>query len=113
MADRTKPTACCEPRQVKPLPKRKRDRLAAVAKALADPGRIEILSLLAQQTAPVCACDIVAHLELSQPTVSHHLKTLKDAGLIRAGRSGLWAFYEIDRHAARATESLTDLLRRN
>ena len=79
-----------------------------IAKALSDPTRIEVLRLLAQQAGPVCACDIVDHFDLSQPTVSHHLKTLKEAGLLRGRRSGLWVFYEI---AAGSDELLVDFSR--
>ena len=110
MATRAKPAGCCAPRAVKPLPKRKLDRLALTAKALADRNRIEILRLVARQSGPVCACDIVAHFKLSQPTVSHHLKILTQAELVRATRSGLWAFYEVDVNGARALENLTEIL---
>lgn len=96
MAVRAKPAGCCALRAVKPLPKRKLERVAKVAKALADPNRIEIMRLLAHQAGPLCACDIVQHFELSQPTVSHHLRILKEAGLLRSRRRGLWAFYEIE-----------------
>ena len=110
MAARVKPAGCCAPRAVKHLPERKLERVAMVAKALADPNRIEILRLLAQQAAPVCACDIVERFDLSQPTVSHHLKILKEAGLLRGTRNGLWAFYEVDPDGARLLEGLTGLL---
>ena len=80
-----------------------------VGKALADPNRIEMLRLLAQQPGPVCACDIVDHFDLSQPTVSHHLKILKEAGLLRGTRNGLWAFYKYDSDGARALEGLIEL----
>lgn len=106
MVARVRPTECCAPRRRKPLPERSRERLVSVAKALADANRIEILRLVAAQDGPLCACDVVAQFDLSQPTVSHHLRVLKDAGLISAERKGLWVFYEIDPDA---TEVLGDL----
>ena len=107
MATRAKPAACCALRAVKPLPKGKLERLSLTAKAIADPNRIEILRLVAQQSGPVCACDVVEHLNLSQPTVSHHLKILKQARLLRGSRSGLWAFYEIELDGVRVLKDLT------
>lgn len=65
-------------------------------KALADPTRLEILRVIAAQPGPVCACDIVDRFDLSQPTISHHLKALRDAGLLTSRRRGLWRFYEPD-----------------
>ncbi|MGI9232174.1 MAG: ArsR/SmtB family transcription factor [Woeseiaceae bacterium] len=110
MAVRSKPPECCALRAVKRAPQRKLEELALVAKALADPNRIEIMLLLAQQAGPVCACDIVQHFDLSQPTVSHHLNILKDAGLLRGGRSGLWAFYEAEPAGVGILEGITRLL---
>jgi len=110
MATRARPAGCCAPRAVKPLLKWKLERMAAVARALADPSRIQMLRLVAQQSGPICACDIVEHFDLSQPTVSHHLKILKEAGLLRGTRSGLWAFYEVDPDGAGVLEGLTGLL---
>jgi ArsR family transcriptional regulator len=110
MATRTKPEGCCARIAAKTLPKRKLERVATVAKALSDPTRIEILRLLAQQAGPVCACDIVDHFDLSQPTVSHHLKILKEAGLLRGSRSGLWAIYELDSRSVGMLEDFSRLL---
>lgn len=84
--------------------------MAGLAKALADTNRLEILRLLASQSGPICACDIVDYLDLSQPTVSHHLKILKEAGLLRASRNGLWMFYSLDPDGARALANLTGLI---
>ena len=109
MVARTKPADCCPPTWVKPLPDAQLQRLAGVAKALADPSRIEILRLLARQDGPVCACDIVEHFDLSQPTVSHHLKILREARLVSAARQGLWVFYSIDPEGAGILEALTGL----
>lgn len=110
MAARTRPSGCCAPRTIQRLPKQRLERMAKTAKALADPNRIEMLRLIAGQSGPVCACDIVEHFDLSQPTVSHHLKILREAGLLRGRRSGLWMFYEVDPDGARLLAGLTALL---
>lgn len=108
MATRNKPARCCAPVSVRRLPGKKVERIAAVAKALSDPNRIEILRLIAGQDGPVCACDIVDKFELSQPTISHHLKVLKNAGLLKSGRQGLWVYYSTDAAALRAIEELVE-----
>jgi ArsR family transcriptional regulator len=62
-------------------------------KALADPTRLEMMRLLRTQAGPTCVCDIVDHFDLAQPTISHHLKVLKDAGLLTQSKVGIWSFY--------------------
>ena len=110
MNKREKPSGCCPVRAIKPLTRPDREKLLSVTKALADPNRLEILRLLAAQSGPLCACDIVDLFQLSQPTVSHHLKILKDAGLLCAERSGLWMFYEIRAEGVVALNGLLELL---
>jgi ArsR family transcriptional regulator len=73
-----------------------RDRLAATFRALADPSRIEILVWIAGRRMPVCVAEIVERVGLSQPTTSHHLKVLREAGLVRSSRFGTWAFCETE-----------------
>ncbi len=68
----------------------------AVYRALGDATRLEVFRLIAAQTAPICVCDIVDRFNVSQPTISHHLKTLRDAGLVKVSRRGVWAFYAVD-----------------
>jgi ArsR family transcriptional regulator len=69
-------------------------RLAAVLRTLADPARLRILSLLqAQPTREACVCHLTDHLDLAQPTVSHHLRVLFDAGLVERERRGNWVYY--------------------
>ena len=68
-------------------------------KALADPNRLEIFRLIAAQNDPLCVCDIVDRFSLTQPTISHHLKILREAGLIEAERRGTWAYYRLNRNA--------------
>jgi ArsR family transcriptional regulator len=92
------------------LPASQLERFAMVAKALGDPNRIEMLRLISRQAGPVCACDVVAQFDLTQPTVSHHLRILREAGLLRVTRNGLWAFYEVDPDGFDALEDLTGSL---
>ena len=91
---------CCGP-TTPPLPAEAREELAARFKALADPTRVAIVNRLAAAD-EVCVCDFVASLELAQPTVSHHLKVLRDAGLVESSRRGTWAFYRLVPGAVRA-----------
>ena len=85
--------ACCrEVREPAILPEPDRERLLAVFKALADGTRFDVYRLIAAQAEPICACDIVDRFDVSQPTIAHHLKVLRQAGLITvypAGNLGL------------------------
>jgi len=72
-------------------------RWAAVFKALADPTRLQILSLVARNPGGVCECNIVDCTPLSQPTISYHVKVLKEAGLLDVEKQGLWCFYRLRR----------------
>ncbi len=70
-------------------------RMAAVAKALGDPVRIQLIDVLHRHAGKVCVCELVPLFDLSQPTVSHHLKVLRQAGLVGSERQGLWAYYYV------------------
>ncbi len=97
MATKTRPTGCCQiPNEPIALPAIEGDRLVAIFKALADPTRFEIFRLVAAQEAPICACDVVDRFQVSQPTISHHMKVLSDAGLVSVSRRGVWAYYAHD-----------------
>jgi ArsR family transcriptional regulator len=88
---------CCEPVLVEALDHTEADELAAAFKVLADPVRLRLLSLVA--TAPdgeLCACDVVDMIGRSQPTVSHHLSILADAGLLAREQRGRWAYFRVD-----------------
>src|SRR6266705_2902487 len=87
------PRLCCGP-EVPPLPRRQAEQLAASFHALADPTRVAIVNRLAQ-AAETCVCDLTAAFDLSQPTISHHLKVLREAGLIESTRRGTWAYYSV------------------
>jgi|SRR5213082_1653418 len=84
---------CCGP-TTPPLPAEAREELAARFKALADPTRVAIVNRLAAAD-EVCVCDLNAAFELSQPTISHHLRILREAGLVDSTRRGTWAFYRL------------------
>jgi ArsR family transcriptional regulator len=97
MATRERPPDCCSPPvPVAPLPESERDRIVALFKALGDPTRLEVFRLIAGQPAPLCVCDMVERFSVGQPTISHHLKVLREAGLVRVSRRGLWAYYSAD-----------------
>lgn len=86
--------ACCAPLTRAPLSVEEATGLAGVLKAIADPARLRVLSLLAAQDG-ACVCDLTEPLGLAQPTVSHHLKTLTDAGLLHREKRGVWAYYSL------------------
>jgi ArsR family transcriptional regulator, arsenate/arsenite/antimonite-responsive transcriptional repressor len=87
------PVLCCGP-DTPALEVAEADLLAARFKALADPARVAIVNRLAAAD-EVCVCNLVAALDLAQPTVSHHLKVLREAGLVDSTRRGTWAFYRL------------------
>ena len=84
---------CCGP-STEPLAVHERDQLAAQFKALADPTRVAIVNCLAASE-EVCVCNLTATFDLSQPTISHHLRILRDAGLVQSTRRGTWAYYRL------------------
>jgi ArsR family transcriptional regulator, arsenate/arsenite/antimonite-responsive transcriptional repressor len=97
MGQRPRPSECCAaPASVEPLREIERDALVAVFRALGEPTRLEIFRLIAAQPAPLCVCDVVARFDVQQPTISHHLKVLRDAGLVTVSRRGVWAYYAVD-----------------
>src|SRR6187200_2993608 len=97
MPARARPADCCTT-AVAPtdLAPGRRDRLVSVYRALGDPTRLEVFRLIAAQTGPLCVCDIVDRFNVSQPTISHHLRILRDAGLVTVSRRGVWAYYAVD-----------------
>ncbi|MCA2306402.1 helix-turn-helix transcriptional regulator [Mycobacterium intracellulare] len=88
--------ACCSPITDGVLDAVVAERLAGVLKALAEPTRLRLVSLIAgHQGAEACVCDLTAPVGLSQPTVSHHLKILVEAGLLERTQRGKWAYYRL------------------
>ena len=100
---------CCPPR---PKVRARATRpYARLFKALADETRLEILGLLAAGGSELCVCDIESHFDLAQPTVSHHLKVLREARLVTSERRGTWVFYAIDKDTLRLLPEFHALLR--
>lgn len=102
MATRTAPPGplagpeCCPAGLAEPLDRPTAASLAALLKAVADPARLQLLALLrAAAAGEACVCDLTAPLGLSQPTVSHHLKVLTDAGLLTREKRGTWSWYAV------------------
>ncbi len=86
---------CCSPLNGEPLSGEAATELAGVLKAIAEPTRLRLLSLIAAHAdGEACVCDLSAPIELTQPTVSHHLKVLRDAGLVTSERRGTWVYYK-------------------
>jgi ArsR family transcriptional regulator, arsenate/arsenite/antimonite-responsive transcriptional repressor len=86
---------CCEPVVYPDVGREHAERMAAIAKALADPVRLQLVDVLRKHAGKVCVCELVPLFDLSQPTVSHHLKVLREAGLVASERRGLWAYYYV------------------
>lgn len=88
------PPACCTPMVRRPLGEDDAKSLAAVFKALSDPVRLRLLSLIAShEGGEACVCDLAGPFDVTQPTISHHLKVLREAGLIDSERRGTWVYY--------------------
>jgi ArsR family transcriptional regulator len=103
------PVSCCAPLAAPVLDEGEAAATAELFKALGDPARVRIVNVLATSTEPVCACDLVAPLGLSQPTVSHHLKKLVDAGLLEREQRGKWAYFSLRRDAVEKLAAVADL----
>jgi ArsR family transcriptional regulator len=86
---------CCEPVVYPDVDRDRAIRMADVAKALGDPVRLQLIDVLKKHAGKVCVCELVPLFDLSQPTVSHHLKVLRQAGLVGSERQGLWAYYYV------------------
>jgi ArsR family transcriptional regulator len=86
---------CCEPGAVPEISAAEAERLAAIARALSDPIRVQLLDVLARHAGEVCVCELVPLFDVTQQTLSHHLKRLREAELVGVERRGLWAFYYV------------------
>ncbi|MGH2875261.1 MAG: ArsR/SmtB family transcription factor [Solirubrobacteraceae bacterium] len=84
---------CCEPVVYPDVERDRAVRMATVARALGDPVRLQLVDVLRRHAGKVCVCELVPLFDLSQPTVSHHLKVLREAGIVGSERVGLWAYY--------------------
>ncbi|WP_353814482.1 ArsR/SmtB family transcription factor [Agromyces sp. SYSU T00266] len=88
--------ACCSPLVTDPMDASRAEQLAASFKALADPTRLRLLSIVAKSEGEeACVCDLIEPVGLSQPTVSHHLKILATAGFLERSKRGTWAYYKL------------------
>jgi ArsR family transcriptional regulator len=87
--------ACCAPVVYPDVERDQAVRMASIAKALGDPVRLQLVDVLRKHAGRVCVCELVPLFELSQPTVSHHLKVLREAGVVGSERQGLWAYYYV------------------
>src|SRR5262249_12654347 len=103
---------CCEPAVPVPaaLGAAKTVTLAERLKALADPTRLRMLELLAGQPRPLCVCDITTQFDQRQPTISHHLRILREAGLVAYEKRGVWAYYWATEAGKRGVATVRDLL---
>jgi ArsR family transcriptional regulator, arsenate/arsenite/antimonite-responsive transcriptional repressor len=86
---------CCQPVVYPEVEREQALRMASIAKALGDPVRLQLVDVLKKHAGKVCVCELVPLFDLSQPTVSHHLKVLRDAGIVGSERQGLWAYYYV------------------
>ena len=90
------PAACCPPLSREPLSAKQAAQVAPLLKALADPVRLRLLSLVAShQGGEACICDLNEAFDLSQPTISHHMKVLHEAGLVDRDKRGVWVYYRV------------------
>ena len=115
LAPKTKRPAgasCCEPVVYPDVDGAQAERLARVAKALGDPIRLQLVDVLRKHAGKVCVCELVPLFDLSQPTVSHHLKVLREAGVIACERRGTWIYYWLEPKAAHRIAALGRLLTR-
>lgn len=101
--------ACCSPLVREPLTTEQAESISPLIKALADPVRLRLLSLVASHDGgEACVCDLNDAFELSQPTISHHLKVLHDAGLLDRSKRGVWVYYAVRREALAGVATLLD-----
>ncbi|PVG84200.1 transcriptional regulator [Nocardioides gansuensis] len=96
LADPVESVACCSPLVSRPMTADEAEAAAPLLKALADPVRLRLVSLIASHAdGEACVCDLNDAFDLSQPTISHHLKTLHEAGLLDRSKEGVWVYYRI------------------
>jgi len=100
---------CCQPLPHL-IPEARAGELALVFRALADPTRVQMVRLLAEAAEPVCVCDFTASFDLGQPTVSHHLGKLREAGLVTSSKRGLWTFHRLDPEMSPAARRAVEVI---
>jgi ArsR family transcriptional regulator len=100
----------CDPSLAPRLGDVETDHFAAAFKAISHPVRLQMLDLISQGGGRVCGCDIERHFDLTQPTISHHLKVLRDAGLIQSEPRGVWVMHQINRPLLTSMQGVLMLL---
>lgn len=100
--------ACCPPLAVRPLDADQAAVIAPMFRALGDPVRLRLMSMIAS-VPEICVCDLTPAFDLSGPTISHHLKVLREAGLVIAERRGTWVWYRVKPEAFRRLSALLDI----
>ena len=100
--------ACCSPLAVRPLDVEQAAVVAPMFKALGDPARLRLMSMIAS-VPEICVCDLTPAFDLSGPTISHHLKVLREAGLVDSDRRGTWVWYRARPEALRQLTALLDV----
>lgn len=100
---------CCQPVPA-PLPVAAVDEVSLVFRALGDATRVQMVHILAAAAEPVCVCDFTAAFDLGQPTVSHHLGKLREAGIVTSTRRGVWAFYQLNPDMSAAARAAVQLI---
>ena len=102
--------ACCPPLSREPLSQAQAEQVAPLLKALADPVRLRLMSLIASHPGgEACVCDLTGAFDLSQPTISHHLKVLHEAGLLDREKRGVWVYYRARTEALASLGALIGL----
>jgi ArsR family transcriptional regulator, arsenate/arsenite/antimonite-responsive transcriptional repressor len=96
---------CCEPVAYPDVSLEEAAQVASIAKALADPIRVQVVDVLRRHAGEVCVCELEPLFDVSQPTLSHHLKKLRDAGIVGVERRGLWSFYYVKAEALEVLRS--------
>ena len=109
MSTTLEPVACCAPLAAPTLSEQEAEATAELFKALGDPARVRIVNAIARARGAVCACDFNDTLGLAQPTVSHHLKKLTEAGLLEREQRGKWAYFSLKRGAVDKLAAVADL----
>jgi ArsR family transcriptional regulator len=107
LLDVTQTMACCPPLSARPLSTEQAEAIAPMLRALGDPVRLRLMSLVAShQGGEACVCDLHDAFKLSQPTISHHLKVLHEAGLLDRDKRGVWVFYRVRQEAMTGLSAL-------
>jgi len=109
MSALAEPVVCCAPLAAPALSDAEAEATAQLFKALGDPARVRLVNLLARAGGEVCLCELIEPVGLSQPTVSHHMKKLVEAGLVEREQRGRWALFTLKRDAVETLATVADL----